>query len=328
MQSDHTRAKARCAAGVSLGSLLGVQKKSPLPSWTGLQKNAPSGRFVRSFLLTGVLLLSLPFFGGPKASATTPTAPAVTDTAPAAASALPRLERIRLANTVRVCIWPDYYSISWRDPRTHALSGLDIDLARELAKDLGVEAVFVDSSFAKLIDDVQGDRCDIAMFGIGITPQREQQLAFSRPHLASDIYAITTRSNRTVLAWSDIDRPGRVVAVAKGTLHETIMRERLREAELMVVDSPKAREHAVESGRADVFMTDYPYTRRMLANAQWARLIEPDTRYHMTPYAWAVALGDSAWVAYLNTFVATIQKDGRLLSAARAHQLEPIVVLD
>ncbi len=126
------------------------------------------------------------------------------------------LDRVLANKEVRVCIWPDYYSITYRNPKTQQLSGIDIDLAQELGKDLGVSVRFVDSSFAKLIEDVTQDRCDVAMFAIGVTPIRSKSLAFTHPHLASDIYAITSKANRHIKRWDDIDRKGSIVAVAKG----------------------------------------------------------------------------------------------------------------
>lgn len=237
-----------------------------------------------------------------------------------------RLERILAAKTLRVCIWPDYYGISFRNPKTLQLSGIDVDLARELARELGTEVEFVDSSFATLIDDVLGDRCDIAMFAIGITPERRKHLSFTQPHLASDIYGITTRANRRIRDWSDIDQPGTVVAVAKGTLHEPIMRQKLRHAELRVLDTPHAREQEVQSGRADVFMTDYPYSRRMLESHDWARLVSPGDPYHVTPYGWAMAPGDEAFQVRISRFITAIKTDGRLLESAKRHGLEPIAL--
>ena len=151
------------------------------------------------------------------------------------------LANVMTAKVVRVCIWPDYYGITYRNPKTQQLSGIDIDMAKELGKDLGVDVRFIDSSFAKLIDDVTQDRCDVAMFAIGITPARAERLRFTRPHLASDIYAITTKTNRRIGAWADIDKAGSVVAVAKGTLHEPVMREKLKAAQLLVLDTPYAR---------------------------------------------------------------------------------------
>ncbi|MDO8989518.1 MAG: ABC transporter substrate-binding protein [Sideroxyarcus sp.] len=235
------------------------------------------------------------------------------------------LERINAGKTVRVCIWPDYYSITYRNPKTQQLSGIDIDLATELGKDLGVAVQFVDSSFAKLIDDVTQDRCDIAMFAIGITPLRAEKLRFTHPHLASDIYAITTKTNRRIKSWADIDKTGSVVAVAKGTLHEPVMKDKLKAAQLLVLDTPFAREQEVQSGRADVFMTDYPYSQRFLANADWARLVAPPGTYHITPYAYAMKPGDDAWFARVERFVSDIKRDGRLLAAAKRHKLESIV---
>ena len=239
-----------------------------------------------------------------------------------------RLDRITASHTVRVCIWPDYYGISLRDPRTQQLSGIDIDLAQELGRDLGASVQVVDSSFARLVPDVLEERCDVAMFAIGIIPQRQQVLRFTQPYLASDVMAITTRSNRKIRSWGDIDQPGIVVAVAKGTLHEPLMRARLKHAQLIAPETPHAREQEVQSGRADVFMTDFPYSRRMLETTDWARLVAPVSTYQITSYAWAIKPGDDALHERLEAFLQTIKRDGRLLAAARKHKLDPIVVLD
>ena len=247
---------------------------------------------------------------------------ALTTPAPAAES---RLDRVKASGHVRVCIWPDYYSITYRNPKTQQLSGIDIKMAAELGKDLGVSVQFVDSSFARLIDDLAAERCDIAMFAIGITPSRAEKLRFTRPHLASDIYAISSKANRRIKDWNDIDKPGSVVAVAKGTVHEPVMKEKLAAAQLLVLDTPFAREQEVQSGRADVFITDYPYSQRFLANADWARLIAPPSAYHITPYAYAMMPGDDAWHARIERFVADVKRDGRLRQAARRYQLEPIL---
>lgn len=258
--------------------------------------------------------------------------PAVADAAEvsgaSAAPTISHLARIQSTGQVRVCIWPDYYGISLRDPRTQQLTGIDIDLAHELARDLGASVQFVDSSFARLIPDVLEKRCDVAMFAIGIIPQRQQVLRFTQPYLASDVMAITTRSNRKIRTWADIDQPGIVVAVAKGTLHEPLMRERLKNAELIAPATPHAREQEVLPGRADVFITDFPYSRRMLATTDWARLVAPSGTYHLTSYAWAVKPGDDVWHTRLEQFMQAIKRDGRLLAAARKHKLDPIVVLD
>lgn len=238
----------------------------------------------------------------------------------------PVADRVKTSGTVRVCIWPDYYGVSHRNPNTQQLDGIDIDLSVELGRDLKAKVQYVDSSFVTLIDDLKADRCDVAMFAVGMLPQRLQQLKFSRPYMQSDIYAVSTKSNRTVRQWSDIDKPGVQVGVQSGTFMEPIMKAQLKEAQMVVVKPPNTRERELEAGRIDVFMTDYPYSRRLLDSADWASLISPPTPFYVLPYGYAVKLGDDAWLTQIDEFVGRIKRDGRLQAAATRHRLLPIVV--
>jgi ABC-type amino acid transport substrate-binding protein len=238
----------------------------------------------------------------------------------------PVLDRIQAERAVRVCIWPDYYGVTWRNPRTQQLGGIDIELSAALARDLGVQLQYVDSSFVTLIDDLKGGRCDVAMFAVAQLPQRMEHLKFSRPYLRSDIYGVTTKSNRAVRQWSDIDQPGVQVAVQAGTFMEPVMKAALKQAKMVSIRPPATRENELETGRVDVFMTDYPYSRRLLDNADWATLISPPAPFHVLPYAYAVKPGDDAWLAAVDAFVQRIQRDGRLEAAARRHGLSEIVV--
>ncbi len=237
------------------------------------------------------------------------------------------LDRVTAAASLRVCIWPDYYGVTFRSPRTQQLVGIDVELSQGFANDLGAKLVYVDSSFPKLIEDLVADRCDIAMFAIAVLPQRQLALKFSQPYLQSDIYGVTTRSNRAVKTWADIDQPGVQVAVQAGTFMEPVMAAGLKQAKMVVVRPPLTREQELEAGRVDVFMTDYPYSRRLLDNADWARLIAPTAPYHVLPYAYAVKPGDDAWLKRVDAFVSRIKQDGRLEAAAKHNGLSEIAVL-
>ena len=242
-----------------------------------------------------------------------------------AVQAQSRIDRIKAAGSIRICIWPDYYAITYRNTRTDALEGIDIDLAREFAADLGVTPHFIDSSFKTLIADLSEDKCDVSMHGIGITSARQEKLDFTHPHLRSGIYAITTKTNPAVSDWTDIDKPGVVVAAQAGTYMVEVMKAQLKQATLTVVATPEAREQEVMSGRADLFMTDYPYSRKMLARHDWAKLLAPPVPLAPTPYAYAVAKGDPQWLAIVDGFVQRAKKDGRVLKAAARNGLELIV---
>ena len=242
---------------------------------------------------------------------------------PATAGAV--LDRVQSSSNLRVCIWPDYYGVTYRNPRNQQLVGIDIDLSADFARELGVKLQYVESSFPKLIEDLVADRCDIAMHAVGVLPARAEKLKFSQPYLQSDIYGVTTRSAR-LKTWDDIDKPGVQVAVQAGTFMEPVMAAALKQAKMVVIKPPVTREQELEAGRVDVFMTDYPYSRRLLDNADWARLIAPPKPFFVLPYAYAVKPGDEAWLKRVDDFVAAIKRDGRLEAAAKRNGLAEIVV--
>jgi cyclohexadienyl dehydratase len=81
-----------------------------------------------------------------------------------------RLDTIANRGVLTVCSTGDYRPFSFRDPGGN-WGGVDVDMAADLATDLGVRLVFVQSTFATIATDV-GAKCDVAMGGISITLAR------------------------------------------------------------------------------------------------------------------------------------------------------------
>jgi cyclohexadienyl dehydratase len=238
-----------------------------------------------------------------------------------------RLEKVLQNKELRACIWPEYYSITYRNPKTRELSGIDIALTQELAKDLGVKVRYIDSNFSQLYESLEQDRCDVATHAIGITAERLTRLQFSQAYLKSGLFAVTVKNKDGLQAWDSLDQPGRVIAVAAGTLMEGIMSKSLKKARLVKVQAPGTREQEVLSGRADAFMTDYPYSLRMIELTDWAAVIPAPNSMPTTEYAYAFAKGDNSLLLRVDAFLSAVKKDGRLLQFAKQHNLDPIVVL-
>ena len=102
-----------------------------------------------------------------------------------------RLYDVTKSKKVRVCQFPLYYSISFRNPKTGEIEGIDADLAKEFAKELDAKLEIVESSFGSFIADLQANKCEIGMFGVGATLKRAQAVEFSKPYLLTNIYAVT-----------------------------------------------------------------------------------------------------------------------------------------
>ncbi|MCC8946461.1 amino acid ABC transporter substrate-binding protein [Bradyrhizobium sp. Arg62] len=235
-----------------------------------------------------------------------------------------RLYEITKSGVLRVCIWPMYYSISFRNPDSGQLEGIDIDLSKELAKDMGVKLDYVETSFGSFIADLQANKCDLGMFGVGATMKRAQAVAFSDPYLTSGVYAVV-RKGGPITSWADIDKPGVNAGVSLGSYVENFMRSYFKNAKTVAVAPPATTQAELLAQRVDVVMTDYPASIKMNAQFDWTTTVAPPENLSVTPYAYVMNQGDQIWLNYVNLFVRTIKLDGRLKAAAEKNKLGPIV---
>src|ERR1700722_15641662 len=123
------------------------------------------------------------------------------------------LYEVTKSKKLRVCQFPLYYSISYRNPKTGEIEGIDADLSKELAKELGAELEIVESSFGTFIADLQANKCEIGMFGVGASLKRAQAVEFSKPYLITNVYGVTRKGGR-IKSWADVDKKGVKAAVS------------------------------------------------------------------------------------------------------------------
>ena len=234
------------------------------------------------------------------------------------------LIEVTKSKKLRVCQYPQYYSISFRNPKTGQIEGIDADLAKELAKELGAELEIVESGFGTFIADLQANKCDVGMFGVGASLKRAQAVEFSKPYLITNIYVVT-RKDGTVKKWEDLDKKGVKAAASLGSYIEVFMKDYLKNAEIISIAPPNTREAELVAGRVDAILTDFPTAIKVTDEFDWATYILPADKLAVTPYAYVVPPGDQIWLNYINLFVDTIKLDGRLMKYAKKHKLDPIV---
>ncbi|MCK1425032.1 ABC transporter substrate-binding protein [Bradyrhizobium sp. 180] len=98
--------------------------------------------------------------------------------AAAVASAAELPAEIKQAGTLKLTVNSTYAPMEYRDPATNELVGLDIDLANELARRLGVKIVWSETPFAELIPSLQTKRADFIISGISDRASRRETADF------------------------------------------------------------------------------------------------------------------------------------------------------
>jgi cyclohexadienyl dehydratase len=231
-------------------------------------------------------------------------------TPPAAAPAqAPDLNQIVKQGTVRVCSTGDYRPFTYRDPQGQ-WSGMDIEMAQDLAKRLGVKLNLVRTTWGSMVNDLGVD-CDVAMGGISITLDRAKQALFSSPYLRDGKAAIVRCADRAKYpTLADIDQPGvRVVANPGGT-NADFDKANVHHATIVNYPDNNTIFGQVTSNNADVMITD-------ASEIRWQTKQNPqlcgesiDQPFTFEQKAYLIPQSDPAMQQWIDEWLNIAQKDG------------------
>lgn len=103
------------------------------------------------------------------------------------------LQTIQNKGEIIIGLDDTFAPMGFRDEKGNII-GFDIDLANEIAKRMGVKAIFKPCEWDGIIFDLRSKKIDLIWNGLTITPQREQQIAFSTPYFDDDQIVIVKDS--------------------------------------------------------------------------------------------------------------------------------------
>ena len=101
------------------------------------------------------------------------------------------------------------------------LMGFSVDVAKKLARDMGVEVEFHPDTFKYLIPDLFADRFDIIISGFSIEPQRALLVNFSEPFNTTDVtLAANTKTTGQFTTLQEFNKPTLTIGSLEGTTAE------------------------------------------------------------------------------------------------------------
>ena len=153
----------------------------------------------------------------------------------------------------------DYRPLSFCEPETGEYWGFGIEIAQEIAKQLGVKVEFVQTSWPTLTADVLAEpqKFDFAIGGITITDARCETMMMSEGYLANGktILCRASESER-YQSLADIDKSEVRVMVNPGGLNEKFAHENLTHATIIVHQKNEEIPTLIAEGVADVMITE------------------------------------------------------------------------
>lgn len=197
--------------------------------------------------------------------------------------------------------------------RNGQLLGLDVALARVLARSMGVEPVFVQLPFDRLLDALDEDRVDIVMSGLTITPERSQRVTLIGPYYTSG-KCVLTKSPALARSESpkDLDLPGTRVAALAGSTSESFVRESLSRAELVSTRNLDDGIQRVLGGGVAALVADRETCQFAMLRHPDGGLLSPEATFTVEPMGIAVHPDDPRLANLIQTYLTTLEEAGIL----------------
>ena len=203
----------------------------------------------------------------------------------------------------------DWNPMSVRDPASNSYKGYDIDVAMELAKDLGVEVEFVPTDWKTLVNGVVAGKYHMTG-SASISPPRMKVAGFSESYIAVEIMPWTTPEMAGKLnGYDSINNADVKVATTLGTTFEGLVRAWFPDADIKVVEAPARGFQEVLAGRADVFITSNIEGATLAAKHGVVQVPGTEPR-SPSPIAMLLPQDDQVWINYVNNWVKVKQAKG------------------
>lgn len=179
-----------------------------------------------------------------------------------AANVSPILNTILGRDTINIGTTGDFMPFSYKIDSSNNYLGIDIAMAKDLAKHLGVKLKFIETTWPTLMTDLMEGKFDVGMSGITITSAREKQALFSIPVYSSGKVAITRDENVSIYnSIESINRKEVKVIFNPGGTNESFARENFPKATLILNEDNITIFQKLIDKQADVMVTDAIETR-------------------------------------------------------------------
>ena len=201
------------------------------------------------------------------------------------------------------------------------VAGVDVDIAGEIAKDLsevlGVEVTLQvsDGDFDSIVPSLESGKGHVALAGMTVTEERQQQVDFSEPYISSSQYIIQPEgSNLQTMA----DLAGKRIGAQLGTTGDILISDEIASGSLAgtgatISQYKSALEAGMDlaNGRLDAVVIDQ-YPAAAIASQMEGLKVSDASISDSESYAVAVAKGNEDLLEVINATIDRLNEEGKI----------------
>lgn len=193
------------------------------------------------------------------------------------------------------------------------LIGFEIDVARQLAEDLGVAVEFVPTKWSGIIPALLTGKFDVIIGGMGIRPGRNLKVNFSVPYdyTGMSIVAHKVRAKKyTGLA--DFNRPQATIAARIGTTAAAAAKKFFPRADLKLFDDESQAIQELLSGRIHAVVASAPLPAFQAIKYSDILFLPIEGNFTREPIGFALRKGDYDLMNFFNSWIRVKESQGWL----------------
>ncbi len=243
-------------------------------------------------ILLAVAALALAFGAGPAAAQDT-------------------LDKIKQKGVIVIGVKADYRPFGYLDP-SGKIIGMEIDMAEDIAKKLGVKLELVPTVAANRIEYLQQGRTDLILSTMSDNAQRRQTVGMIDPNYYSGGSALLTRKDSGIKAWGDLR--GKRVCASQGAYYNRPVTERYGAVIVAFAGTTEAQ-NALLTGDCVGFLQDSTLHAAAVLEPRWKDYHSPLPVEDEVGWNIAVPLAerDGPYGKFINSMLVEWHKSGRLI---------------
>jgi polar amino acid transport system substrate-binding protein len=221
------------------------------------------------------------------------------------------LEDILKRGELRVGFEAGYVPFEMTD-KNGRFVGFDIDMAKEMAKAMGVKFVPVNTAWDGIIPALLSNKFDIIMSGMTVTQERNLKVNFADPYIiVGQTILLNKKHEGTVGSYRDLNDAKYTVTSKLGTTGEQAVKRHIPKATYKSFETETEAFLEVLNGKADAYVYDLPNCVYLYAQQGKGKVIFLDEPFTYEPLAWAINKGDPDFLNWLDNFLRQVKNDGR-----------------
>ena len=185
--------------------------------------------------------------------------------------------------------------------------GVDVDIAREIAKYLGKTLVVKDIAFDSIINEVKTGKADFGAAGISYSDDRAKNVDFSINYSVSKQVVIVSNNSNI----NNVDNiSNKKIAVQLGSIADTYVTENFKNASIVRQKKYLAAIEDLKAGKVDCVVMDELPAKEIVASNSGIKIL--DGSLTNDSYGMVVKKGNKELLDAINTVLEKLKNEGKI----------------